>query len=348
MATERRLSQWRDPFCDQENGDEVRALLEREADPQMAIAVPGELRNAHPLIRESAGNLRKHSKNHVAARLEKACLDIRTTRATLDRALLVCDTLIKALENRGFSVEVTAPAPAVEDRYGPARTKPSRTGVHILDSFIEFRIEEGYDIVWPESKPPRRRPFDASAPWDYTPRPEPRHDANGRLALVIERHWLGGTRGSWRDGKRQKIENCLNAVVLELVRAAVRERLDRLEKERLAREREREMARKQAAETRRRQEQAWIADLTLRVSAWHQGNEILKFVDHFENAVRKDGQDPFDEAQRSEWARSARAYAIKLVEGSIRDPEIPSRPPEDQAENDVPAGTTGRPCAETV
>lgn len=182
---------------------------------------------------------------------------------------LVCDTLIKALETRGFRVEVTAPVPAAEGRYGPASPgKPSRTGVHILDSFFEFHIEEGFDIVKLEPKPQRSPPSSTSALWAYTPRPEYRHDPNGRLALVIDRPWLG-SRASWKDGKRQKVENCLNAVVLELVRAAVRERLDRLEKERLAREREREMERKQAAERRRRQEQSWIADLTQRVSAWH-------------------------------------------------------------------------------
>lgn len=348
VAPERHLSQWRDPPGDQELGDDVRTLLDREADPSMSIVVPGELHSPHPLVRASAGNLRKHSKNHETARLEKECLDIRATRATLDRALLVCDTLIKALDTRGFRVEVTAPVPAAGGRYGPASPgKPSRTGVHILDSFFEFHIEEGFDIVKLEPKPQRSPLSSTSALWAYTPRPEYRHDPNGRLALVIDRPWLG-SRASWKDGKRQKVENCLNAVVLELVRAAVRERLDRLEKERLAREREREMERKQAAERRRRQEQAWIADLTQRVSAWHQGNEILKFVDHFENAGRKNGQDPFDEAQRSEWARGARAYAIKLLERSVRAPEVPSRPPEDQAEDDSPAGTADRPCAETL
>lgn len=346
---ERRLSQWRDPLGDQELGDDVRNLLDREADPNMAIAVPDALQSPHPLVRASAGNLRKHSKNHESARLEKECLDIRATRATLDRALLVCDTLIKALEARGFRVEVTTPIPAIEGRYGPASPgKPSRTGVHILDSFFEFHIEEGFDIVKLEPKPQRSTLSSASASWAYTPRPEYRHDPNGRLALVFDRPWLGGRRGIWKDGKRQKVESCLNAVVLELVRAAVRDRVDRLEKERLAREREREMARVQAAEQRRRQEQAWIADLTQRVSAWHQGNEILNFVDDFEKAGRKDSMNPVNQDQRSEWARSARAYATKLLEGSVRDPEILTLSPEDRAEGEAPAGITDRPRAETV
>lgn len=343
MPLERRLSRWHDSLCDEEIGDEVQALLERESDPSMTIDVPNELHRPHPLVRESAGNLRKHSKNHLAARLEKACLDIRATRATLDRALLVCDTLIKALEKRGFRVEVTAPVPPTGGHYGPAsQGKPSITGVHILESFVQFYIEEGHDVIWPEGRPPRPRPFDPSAPWDYTPRPKPRHEPNGRLGLVIDRHWLGATRGSWRDGKRQKVENCLHAVVVEMVRVAVRERLDRLEKERLAREREREVARREAAERRRRQEQAWIADLTQRVSVWHQGNEILKFVDHFEDAGRNDSLDRTDQDQRREWARSARAYAVKLLEGSVRDPEIPCPPPDGQAVAEPPVGAGDR------
>jgi sulfate adenylyltransferase subunit 1 (EFTu-like GTPase family) len=108
------------------------------------------------------------------------------------------------------------------------------------------------------------------------------------------------------------------------------------------------MARVQAAEQRRRQEQAWIADLTQRVSAWHQGNEILNFVDDFEKAGRKDSMNPVNQDQRSEWARSARAYATKLLEGSVRDPEILTLSPEDRAEGEAPAGITDRPRAETV
>lgn len=335
VAPERRLSQWRDPIGNQELGEDVSTLLNRESDPSMTIVVPDELHRPHPLVRESAGNLRKHSKNHLAARLEKTCLDIRATRATLDRALLVCDTLIKALEKRGFRVEVTAPAPLAGGRYGPPfQGQPSRTGVHILESFIEFRIEEVYDVVWPEGRPPQRRPYDPSAPWNYTPRPEPRHEPSGRLALVIDRHWLGATRGSWRDGKRQRVENCLNAVVMEMVRFAVRERLDRLEKERLARERERDLARKAAVEQRRLQAQAWIADLRQRTAAWRQGNEILRFVDFFEGVARDADLDSEAEQQRREWARSARAYAKGLLEESVRRPELLLPPPEDQASSE--------------
>ncbi|MDP2323845.1 MAG: hypothetical protein Q8N51_07430 [Gammaproteobacteria bacterium] len=135
---------------------------------------------------------------------------------------------------------------------------------------------------------------------------------------------------------------------MEMVRVAVRERLDRLEKERLAREREREAARREAAERRRRQEQAWIGDLTQRVSAWQQGNQILIFVDYFENEEGTVNLDPAAEVPRREWARSARDYAIKLLEGSVRGPEILPPPPEDQTEDNPPAGASDRPGADAV
>jgi hypothetical protein len=110
----------------------------------MAVSVTAALEKPHRWIRESAKALRSYEKNGPRIFHEHACLDIRASCPVLDRALRIADTLLKALESRGSRIEVTEPiAPA--DPW--QRTTPSKTGVHILASFVEFGIEECMDAV---------------------------------------------------------------------------------------------------------------------------------------------------------------------------------------------------------
>lgn len=66
--------------------------------------------------------------------------------------------------------------------------KPSRTGVHIGDAFIEFTIEEQQDVVWPHGKPPPSDDFEAWLKWKGS-RPGPDYDQrpSGRLGVKLRR-----------------------------------------------------------------------------------------------------------------------------------------------------------------
>lgn len=317
-SPEYRVSRWRDPLDCQELGDEALSLLEGEADPSMAITVPAELHDPHKLIRKSAGTLRKHSKHPEKALLKRACLDIRTSRATHERAILVADTLLKALEKRGLRVEVTDPIPERGGRYGSeSAAKPSKTGVHILESFIEFGIEEGFDIIKEEPKPSPWQTSHDSDNWTYTPRPNYKHDPNGRLALKIKSCFPGLTRKTWSDGKRQRIETCLNSFVLALIRGAERSRLERIAAE----------WRKHAweAEQRRRREEAKKleleldkrADLVSRLDDCDKAARILRFIESVESSVQERGEDLSPQSELGAWLSWARGYATALETTAI-------------------------------
>jgi len=317
-SPEHRVSRWKDPLANQEVGDEAQSLLAREADPSMAITVPAELQNPHKWIRKSAGNLRKHSKHPEKALLKRACLDVRTSRATHDRALLVADTLLKALDERGLRIEVTEPIAERDGRYGgDSSAKPSKTGVHILESYIEFSIEEGFDITKVEPKPSRWQTSHDSDSWTYTPRPEYKHDPNGKLALKINSYFPGQTRKTWSDGKRQRIENCLNALVLELIRGAERKRLEQIVSDRREKEWKEEQLRRQEEAKRRELEMAKLFDLDSRVTDWNHATSILEFTKSVEASAISRGEDTSPQTELGLWLAWARGHAIQLQKVAV-------------------------------
>jgi hypothetical protein len=108
-----RLDRYLYPHIEEEElCDEFRSLLAAEADPGRRIIVPDVLlRPVHPLVGKArylllnlSDSRRKFLKLPVVDR--RGCLDLTVTRASLDRAFRIWDTLIKALEKRGHSVAV--------------------------------------------------------------------------------------------------------------------------------------------------------------------------------------------------------------------------------------------------
>jgi hypothetical protein len=311
--TQHRVSRWHDPSVDLGFGEEAVALLERENDPSMAIAVPEVLDHPHKWVRKSAGWLKRNSRTQAELRKERACLDITASRAALDRALRIADTLLKALEARGFEVEVTEPVPYAPGRYGgPSSGRPSRTGVYILGEFVEFAIEEGVNITKVEQKPVR-----ASSGYSYTPRPEYVHEPNGKLALKLHHSLLGLARQTWADGKRQRVENCLAPFIAAIIQGAERERLYKVEQERLRREREAEQRRQDEEAKRLEIERAKVADLNRRVDRWAQAARILEFLDEFKAAARARGDDVGPTSTAGQWIAWVHAYADRLHETAL-------------------------------
>jgi hypothetical protein len=279
----------------------------------MAIAVPEMLDHPHKLVRKSAGWLKRNSRTQAELRKERACLDITASRAALDRALRIADTLLKSLETRGFEVEVTEPVPNAQGRYGgPPSGRPSRTGVHILGEFVEFAVEEGVNIIKEEPKP-----VWSNSGYSYTPRPEYVHEPNGKLAMKLHRQLRGIARQTWADGKRQRLEDCLGSFITTIIQGSERERLYKLDQERIQREHEEEQRRREEAARLRAIEQAKIADLNQRVGDWDRASRIYGFLEECEAATRARGADLSPQSDLSKWIRWARDFASQLREAAL-------------------------------
>ncbi len=102
----------------------VRDALQQTRESQASISVPAELVDPHPLVRAAAARLkRRDGWDHPAGvrSAPKEVLDLQVTRNTLDRALLLMDTLLRSSRHAGPGFHVMS-----GQHFTPCRADQSR------------------------------------------------------------------------------------------------------------------------------------------------------------------------------------------------------------------------------
>ncbi len=237
---------------------------------------------------------------------------------SVHRSMLIWDRILKAIKGR-FRVRM-------------AKEQPWRTLITLDDQEFSINIKEkvkrrdhtptpeeleaakGYTQIF---QPPK---------WEYFP--------SGKLTLAIVN--LSGWRiddQQWSDGKKRRIEDCLDSiadVLAEILDRLVRRRAENEEWERTRPERERqkaederqrdEIARLQAEEEKR------IDNLKKQVAAWEQASSIRRFVAALrDEATGRCTQGPGSMIEK--WIQWAEAQADKidpvlaLAAGTIPEPQ---------------------------
>jgi hypothetical protein len=100
------------PF--QPENPEVLAQLEQENQPANRITVAETLHSAHPLVRYTRQVLEKDKPDDygmLSWLWNQRRMSVRVSKTTLHRALRIMDALLKALEARGYSAEVSKDGP---------------------------------------------------------------------------------------------------------------------------------------------------------------------------------------------------------------------------------------------
>lgn len=277
-----------------------RLLLEQ--DPDQKITVDAELVRPHRLVRLSRPLLRKAKTFSRDVLIAQECLDVHVSPGSLDRALRIMDALLKALEVRGVSVELTPPKAA---DYAYAR-RASTTVVRVGQDRVCLSMTESRKVVPREAPPPeadRRRPRHlANEPLN----PTQEYQYTGSLTLVVGN---GLSPRRIRDGRTSRLEDRLNEVVCELLRKVDNERLLRLRKEVEERQRQEEQKRREEEERRRRIESVWVHDLLDRRKDWSMAQEIRAFADAVES---RRPSEPTEEWPCDAWLAWARRHADRL------------------------------------
>lgn len=309
----------RTEWGESEFSPEARAAIERERTVGAEIRVFEELREPHPLVASAARLLKRaglRARSEVLATTK--CLDIVVSPQQLDRALRVVDALLKALEARGYEVEVTEAVPPKLarpiQRYESHLYKPSRTGVHVGTAFIEFTLEERLDVVWPHGKPPPPGDLDAWFRWKgRRTGPDFEHRPSGQLGVKITSFTLlEPPRQSWRDGKKQRVETVLNDFVAGIIDLAERHRLwaDFRMREESARAEAQRRADEEAArdELERRRK----SDLRRRCMNWARARDIDELLAAFFDARA--------EEEYEQWVRWAQGESQRLRAAALGPP----------------------------
>jgi hypothetical protein len=204
-------------------GDAIREEVARQAASDPAVLVPEAFADPHPLVARALSIVQRAEKRLDAVLVKHRCLDMVARGAALDRAARIMDAVLRALESRGHTVEVTSPSGEGRER------TPSKTFVLIGESRVQIGIDEAVDKV-PLPLPEPRKP---KGPYDYVPRPKREYEfrPTGRLRLRIKNVGLRGAPEVWGDRRGPHVEEHLSEFVASVIVAAERQRLDRVEAE---------------------------------------------------------------------------------------------------------------------
>lgn len=182
------------------------AKVVSKKEPEKRMFVSETLRNPHPLVKQSAEILKSLEPNSLGI-LEppkRKCLDIEVTKKSLRRALLIMDTLIKYLEERGYQVFIS----------------DESSKVNILEVPIRFGISEELMTV---RKEPKDHRLDGYYQFGHS-RFYSERVPSGNLCLTIHdagRLWGANYRQNWRDTKTKRLENLLDSFINGLIKVAV-------------------------------------------------------------------------------------------------------------------------------
>jgi len=244
------------------------------------IEVPERLDRPHRLVAIASKLLRgRGSSDSYVSCWSVSCLKIRVTKASLSRALRIMDALLKALEERGYQVDVTKALEREEADRAKYTDAPSNvTRVLVDGEWIQFGIFEKQTAIREIAEPPKALKGQALESWMLSNRPRVRYEANGQLGLSILNCDYLGIRRTWKDGKHRKVEQSLGVFVAGLEVAAEAKKQQRLERERQHREWEEKRRLEEEARTRAREEAEREKQFKENLDCWRLARDIRDYV----------------------------------------------------------------------
>jgi len=286
------------PQRDGEEDHETCDLITAEKMPENKITVPLSLDSPHNLIVITQRSLigAKVDARGLKQPRARGCLEIHIGQDSIDRAMLIMDTLVKALETKGFDVSVNKKAPFF-------------TIVSVMDENIAFALNEDLDRTEKKLSPAQIKekeeyPWMYSREYDYSP--------NGLLSLRIKNDDCLNTRKTWTDGRRQRLEDCLNSFVGGLVRAAIAIKHLRTEREQRELRWQEERLKREEADRVRREEEEKLKDLEREIASWQRSQQIRSYIEAVKKwGIRKYGEIK-PESKLHEWLTWATKQADRL------------------------------------
>ena len=237
---------------------------EIESDQRLNLVVPKRLSSPHPLIEIARISLEQNSESWryhtISTRSEQ--LNMSMSKKNLSRSLRFMDTLLKAINARGHSVETR----------------------HRYTNFIVFK--ESIEVSFRE-KTKRVENKDSTESWrkyDYEP--------TGILSFQMGSYH----RSEWKDGKLP-IEEQLSRIIAKLELRG-KQLMERTKEHNIARaKREEEERIRQELETRKQKEKDNFRELLNEANRWHQASLLRSYL-----KAAQSGQIPNKTGEWLEWA----------------------------------------------
>lgn len=259
-----------------------KTACEKEMESQ--VIVPKKLIDPHPLVVKTEKSLRaaKPDERGILTAYGPGTLSVVVGPDSIDRAMRILNTLLKALEEREMKAKVEDKGTQGSQYYSYGRSfVQGKTLVSVLGEWVEIGLEEhanrrDHELTQKEKEEHRKYGSVSFSPrYDFFP--------NGRLILRIKNVHSGHVRQTWSDTSGKRLENLLNSFIVGLANAAVDIRACRLEREKEEREREEHRRKAEEEEMRRRLEEQRFKSLEEQAANWHRSLNIRRYVE----AVRK-------------------------------------------------------------
>jgi hypothetical protein len=274
------------PF--QPENPEVLARLEQENQPANTITVAETLHNAHPLVRYTRQVLEKDKPDDygmLSWSWNQRCMNVRVSKTSLHRALRIMDALLKALEARGYSVEVS-------------KEGPMATYILIGDEQVKMRLWEKANRSEREltAEQKKKPAHEISNRWVYSP--------SSKLIFEID-EYVDGFQKKWTDKVQRPLEAQLNEVLAGLILAVEALRLRRIEREE-AQRRQREQ------ERRHMEDQERHRYLEQHREAWSESQRLREFLRACEASFAEHKGELALDSPEAKWLRWAYRYADRI------------------------------------
>lgn len=288
------------------------AAKKREQRPENKVEVVAIPEDLHPKVARTKKRLQKAkpSEKGLVTTSGPDFFDLEIGTKSVTRVVAFLNALVTAATNRGYQV-----------------VKGNRALVFFVDDeALNFKIVE-------QTTRSKHEPTDAELAaianwerrqerrlrsWDYvdwTPRPTPPdwdYEPNGHLQVVVNEGCYGheGLRRTFGDGKTQRIETLINAILEAFATWSAAIKAKRIEDERRRREWEEQERRREEQRRRNALESKRIEALTKCLERCHQRQQILDFVAAVEAELTADDYGEPDAVR--EWLAWASGYADRI------------------------------------
>lgn len=233
--------------------------------------VSKRLISPHPLIQKAEKFLMKQNTNGFGILFSprKKCLDIRVSPKSLNRALRIIDTVIKAFEIIGNKIILV-------DR----ESRSSITCVEINGERIPFYIKEiiqRIDHIPTKEEIRKQKEWEYFSPrrWDYLP--------TGNLTLNINVWQATRTRKKWSDTSSNKLDNQIKDFIegTFVIAEILRQNRIKDEEERAKLEEKRRIQKEE--ENRQKAEEEQYKNLEIEAELWAKSQQLRKYIKAIEN-----------------------------------------------------------------
>jgi len=264
--TEHVISKWVEPELELTNQQKTKReeMINQEKLPENFLQVTEDDKELHPLaLRTQEQLLKAATKKNITdeswVKGGTSCLDIRVSPALIHRAIQFMNALLLGMEERKMKVAI----------------QKGQTWITVLGEKFSLCLEEtsrriDHEPTAKELKEKKENPWIRFEKYNYLP--------SSKLSLKIGKNSYGHRR-SWSDGKKQRIEDCLNAIIVGLIDLAFAEKSRRAEKERRELERrEYEKLRYEKQEAIRKEKKR-LEELESNAENWHRSQKLRQYIE---------------------------------------------------------------------